>query len=160
MRKIVILILSLMIFCDFGCYSIRKKFVRKKKSEKETPVYVDFKDYPQKPSREAYINYYLFVRGWLDELVGALRKGLSVKRQKRAINEAVMNLEQIISFFNTEGKDKVYPFYEELVEIKDEVDKSNVSSSFRKNSLIRKIENFKRRFEKNFNYTDAEQWMS
>jgi len=149
-----------MIFCDFGCYSLRKKFVRKKKENKETPVYVDFKEYPQQPSREAYINYYLFVRGWLDELTEALKKGLSAKRQKRAINEAVMNLEQIISFYNTEGKDEIYPFYEELVEIKDEVEKSSISSSFRKNSLIRKIENFKRRFEKNFNYTDAKQWMS
>ena len=148
-----------MVFCDFGCYSLRKKFIRKKKTGKEAPVYVDFKEYPQTPSREAYINYYLFVRGWLDELTGALRKGVSFKRQKRAINEAIMNLEQIVSFYNSEGKDKIYPFYEELLEIKGEIEKGSTLSSFRKNSLIRKIENFKRRFEKNFNYTDAEQWM-
>ena len=160
MKKTIILALSIMIFCNFGCYGLRKKFVRKKKSEKEAPVYVDFKEYDQVPSREAYINYYLFIRGWLDELTGALEKDLSFKRQKRAVNEAVLNLEQIISFYNREGKDQVYPFYEELLGIKGEVEKSNVVSSFRKNSLIRKIENFKRRFEKDFNYSDAQQWMN
>jgi hypothetical protein len=120
---------------------------------------VDFKDYPAKPSRDAYIDYYLFVRGWLDELVGALEKGISYKRQKRAIGEAIMNLEQIISFYNLEGKNAIYPLYEELVAIEGEVKKSPNMSQIRRNSLIRKIEHFKRRFERDFNYTDAEKWM-
>ena len=84
-----------MIFVNSGCHSIRKKFIRKKKSKEEVPVYIDFKDYPEIPSREAYIDYYLFVEGWLEELVGALKKGFSYKRQKRSIDEAIMNFEQI-----------------------------------------------------------------
>jgi hypothetical protein len=139
---------------------VRKKFIRKKKSTKEAPVYVAFKDYPQRPTRKAYINYYLFVRGWLDELVGALEKGVSFKRKKRSINEAIMNLEQIISFYNTEGREQVYPFYEDLLDIKKQIEKNPNMSSMKTRSLIRKIELFKRRFEKNFNYTDAEKWMS
>ncbi len=160
MRKIVPFLLSIIIFCNFGCYSVRKKFIRKKKSTKEAPVYVAFKDYPQRPTRKAYINYYLFVRGWLDELVGALEKGVSFKRKKRSINEAIMNLEQIISFYNTEGREQVYPFYEDLLDIKKQIEKNPNMSSMKTRSLIRKIELFKRRFEKNFNYTDAEKWMS
>jgi hypothetical protein len=143
-----------------GCHSIRKKFVRKKKSTQEVPVYVDFKEYSQKPSREAYNDYYIFFRGWLDDLVLSLKKGVSHKRELRAVNEAIMNLEQIISFYSIEGREKVYPFYEELLNVKEEVKKGSNMSEIRRNSLIRRIEGFKRRFEKEFNYSDAEKWMN
>ncbi len=160
MKQLFVVFLILSLVLNSGCHSLRKKFVRKKKPKKETPVYVDFKEYPTKPSRDAYIDYYLFVRGWLDELIGALEKGISYKRQRRAINEAIMNLEQIISFFNTEGKEKIYPLYEELLSMRSQVEKSPNMSEVKRNSFIRKVEHLKRRFEKNFNYSDAEQWMS
>jgi len=159
MRKLLIFFLVLMVSVTSGCYNIRKKFIRKKKYKKEVPVYVDFKDYPTKPSREAYINYYLFVRGWLDDLVEALKKGISYKRQRRAINEAIMNLEQIITFYSAEGKNAVYPIYEELQGFRKEMAKSPNMSETKRNSLIRKIEQLKRKFEKNFNYADVEKWM-
>ena len=149
-----------MAFSNFGCQSLRKKFTRKKKPKEEVPVYVDFKDYPTKPSREAYIDYYLFVRGWLDELIKAMQKGTSPKRQKRAVNEAIMNMEQILAFFNRGGKDKLYPLYEELVSVREEIERSPNLSDAKKNILTQNIERLKRRFEKDFNYTDAEQWMS
>jgi len=159
MKKSLVIFLIAILSLNFGCHSLRKKFIRKKKYEKEIPVYVDFKDYPDKPSRESYINYYLFVRGWLDDLTGALKKGISYKRQRRAINEAIMNLEQIIAFYDSEGKDAVYPIYEKLQYFRDEITKSPNMSEIKRNLLIRKIEQFKRNFEKNFNYTDAEKWM-
>lgn len=160
MKKLFFAFLILLMGLNSGCHSLRKKFVRKKKSKKEVPVYVDFKEYPTKPSREAYIDYYLFVRGWLDELLAAAKKGISHKRQRRAISEAIMNIEQIISFFNTEGKEKIYPLYEELLSIGIQVNKAPNMSEVRRNSLVRKIEQVKRRFEKGFNYSDAEQWMN
>lgn len=159
MRRISIFILIVMISLTAGCHSFRKKFIREKKYKKDPPVYVDFKDYPEKPSRKAYINYYLFVRGWLDELTEALKKGISCKRQKRAVNEAIMNLEQIISFCNQEGKDKIYPLYEELLGIREELVKSPNMSAARRNLFIRKIERLKRKFERDFNYADVVEWM-
>ncbi len=159
MRKLLIFLLVAMVSSTSGCHSLRKKFIRKKKYEKEAPVYVKFKDYPNKPSRGAYINYYLFVRGWLDDLTEALRKGVSYKRQRRAISEAIMNLEQIIAFYDTEGKDAVYPIYEELQGFREAMKKSPNMSEIRRNSLIRKIEKLKRKFEKDFNYSDSEKWM-
>ena len=158
-RKSLVLLL-IGIFTFSGCHSFRQKFIRKKKSSQETPVYVSFKDYPDRPSKDAYIDYYLFVRGWLDELTGALDKGISFKRQKRAINEAVMNLEQIIAFYSHEGKETIYPFYEELLQFREEIERSPNMSATKRNGLIRKIEAWKRRFEKRFNYSDAEKWLS
>ncbi len=159
MRQTFIGFLAILFILSSGCHSLRKKFVRKKKGKKEAPVYVDFKDYPTRPSREAYIDYYLFVRGWLEELRDALRREFSYKREMRAINEAIMNTEQIISFYNTAGKEKIYPFYEELLAIKKQITMSPNMSEMKRTVLIRKIEHVKRRFEKNFNYTDAEKWM-
>lgn len=159
MRKFLIFLLVAMLSLASGCHSLRKKFIRKKRHKKEALVYVNFKDYPAKPSRGAYINYYLFVRGWLDDLTEALRKGISYKRQRRAINEAIMNLEQIITFYNTEGKNTIYPLYEKLQGFREAMKKSPNMSEIKRNSLIRKIEQLKRRFKKDFNYTDAEKWM-
>ena len=159
MRKLLVFFLIAMLSLTSGCYNIRKKFIRKKKQSKEIPVYVNFKDYSAKPSRGYYVNYYLFVRGWLEELIDALKKGISYKRQKRAINEAIMNLEQITTFYNVEGKEKIYPFYEELQGFRKTIQSSPNMSDTKRNSLTRKIERFKRRFEKDFNYRDAEKWM-
>ena len=159
MRKLLIFFLIAILSSTSGCHSLRKKFIRKKKHKPELPVYVNFKDYPAKPSRGAYINYYLFVRGWLDDLTEALRKGISYKRQRRAINEAIMNLEQMITFYDPEGKDAIYPFYEKMQDFREVIKKSPNMSEIKRNSLIRRIEQLKRRFEKDFNYTDAVKWM-
>ena len=159
MKKLLVVFLIAMLSVTSGCHSLRKKFTRKKKNTKELPVYVDFKDYPTKPLREDSINYYLFVRGWLDDLVEALKKGISYKRQRRAINEAIMNLEQIITFYNTEGKDAVYSIYEELQGFKEEMVKSPNMSETKRSFLIRKLQRLKRQFERDFSYTDAEKWM-
>jgi len=159
MKKLLALFLIVMISSTSGCYNIRKKFIRKKKQKDEVPVYVNFKDYPAQPSRKAYINYYLFVRGWLEELTDALKKRISHKRQKRAINEAIMNLEQIITFYDVEGKEKIYPFYEEIRDFRKTIQNNPNMSDVKRNSLVRKIERFKRGFEKDFNYRDAEEWM-
>lgn len=160
MRKFLVYIIILMLNLPIGCHGIRKKFVRKKRHEKESPVYVNFKEYSSKSSQKEYINYYLFVRGWLDDLTEALKRGISYKRQKRAVNEAIMNLEQMITFYDIEGKNKIYSFYEELQNIRSVIQKAPNMSEVKRNSLVRKVERLKRRFEKEFNYIDAEKWMS
>jgi hypothetical protein len=160
MKKILIIFLLIaLMFSTNGCYTLRKKFTRQKKYQKEQPVYVGFKDYPNKPTKEAYLDYYLFVRGWLDDLVDALQKGTSLKREKRAIDEAIMNMEQIIGFFNQEGKEKIYPLYEDLSGFKKEVNRNPNTNDVGRDSLIRGIEHFKRQFEAKFNFNDAQQYM-
>ena len=159
MKKVLSLLLILLIFCGSGCHSVRKKFVRKKQIEKDAPVYVDFKDYAKEPSRDNYINYYLFVKSWLDDLVEALKKQSSYKRQKQAVNETILNFEQIVSFYNQEGKEKVSSLHQELLEMKAEVEKSPNMSEMKKYALIREISLFKREFERKLNYTDAKEWI-
>lgn len=159
MRKYFIFVLIAALFLTSGCYSLRKKFIRKKKYQKEEPVYVNFKDYPTKPSREAYLDYYLFVKGWLEELTESLNRGYSIKREKRAIGEAVMNLEQMIGFFNKEGQEKIYPLYQDLTKVKVSIETNPNLSSVERNTLVQRIEHFRRRFEADFKYSNAQKWM-
>ena len=51
MRKILILLLAGIIFSTGGCTSLRKKFIRKKKYQKEEPVYIILKIRQTKPRR-------------------------------------------------------------------------------------------------------------
>jgi hypothetical protein len=165
MKKTIIFLLILSVLFTSGCYTLRRKFVRKKKYEKEEPAYVAFKEYPTKPSRQAYIDYYIFIKGWLDELSAELSdsftmtKAYSAKRAKRAINQAQMNLEQIISFFNAEGKQKIMPLYKDLLKIKEVVEKNPDMNNIERSNLLRKVESFRRGFEEDFKYSNAEKWM-
>jgi hypothetical protein len=159
MRKYLILLLICVVFSSSGCYALRKKFIRKKKYKEDPTVYVDFKKYPDVPSDQAYIDYYLFVRGWIDELTQALKKRVSFKRQKRSIEEILMNIEQMMACYNQEGKDEIYPLYEDFLGVRDEVIKAPHMSELKTNSLIKRLEHFKRKFESDFNYTDAKKWI-
>ena len=156
------LVVAGVIFANFttGCYALRKKFIRKHKRKKEeAPVYVNFRDYPEKPTRDAYLNYYLFVRGWLDDLQRALKKNTSWKRQKKDIAEAIVNFEQIIRFFNEEGKKAVENTYLGLVNIKKKIESDSQMGGVEINHLIKKIEHLKRKFEHLCKYSNASKWM-
>ena len=149
------IIIFLVIFSLFinGCYSLRKKFVRKKQY-KEEPVYIDFKNYPDVPSKDLYYNYYLLVIGWIDDLKDSLLGVENSKRQKRAIDEAIRNLEQCMAFLNQDGKEKIYPLYKELLDIKKDI--YSGYDNLKKNFILSKIDNFKKRFQANFSYSKAQ----
>ena len=95
-RLFSIFLVFLMIFSLCGCHALRKKFVRKRKKDTPPPLYLELKEYPHKPTQDMYHQYWLFVRGWLEELLLSIEENANAKRQKKAIDEAVMNLEQII----------------------------------------------------------------
>ena len=70
-----------------------------------------------------------------------------------------MNLEQIMSFYNDKGKEKIYPVYQNFISIKKDISKFPNMSQMQKNFLISRIDHIKRRFEADFNYIDAQKWM-
>ncbi len=160
MRKCFTFILLFIFSSQFlGCYALRKKFVRKRKKEVPPPLYLELKEYPKVPTKEMYDEYYLFVRGWLDELIKTIEEGVSSKRQKKSIDEAIQNLEQIIYFYNEEGKKAIQPIYKELVLIREKVYDPYFIRSSNSSYVIRKISKLKREFEKNFSYEKASRWI-
>ncbi len=159
MYKILNLIILLAILVDLsGCYTLRKKFIRKKKKE-EPIVYVNFKEYPQVPTKEVYLDYYLFVQGWLEELYDALTITYNRKKQKQAIEEAIANTQQMIFFFNEEGKKQASSFYSELLEIKKLINTPTLNP-IQKQRLAERVEKLMRLFPRIFCWSKASMWLS
>lgn len=157
-KKVFFIFLGLILVFSGGCRALRDKFIRQRE-EKEAPVYMALRDYPAEPTRQVYLDYYLYARGWLAELMQALQRGISHKRQRRAISEALMNVEQIISFFNQEGKDAIGSLHQELKEVKAEIEKIPNLSQIRRNALVRRVQRIKRDFSSNYTYSNAAAWL-
>lgn len=158
MRKYIILLLISSIMISSGCTSLRRKFIRQKKQEEDIQVYVDFKDYGDKPTSEAYVDYFLYVRGWLDELKVSLDSGLSYKRSKRAIDEAIMNMEQITDILNDEGKAGLKPILTQLNDISKAIKDDRSMGYVDRMRLIKEIEKIRREFDRNFSFSKAQVW--
>jgi len=157
-QKITFSLLIMMLFLSSGCLTLRKKFVRKKKSEKEPVSYVDFKEYPDVPSKKIYHNYYVFAQGWLEDLYHALTKTGNRKKQQQAVNEAIMNVEQMITYFNEEGKEKTSGLYQELLEMQKQVS-SPVLNQLEENHLAKKVERLKRRIIRELDWRVVSAWV-
>lgn len=158
MRKTLYFLLIMLIFCG-GCRTLRRKFVRKRNYKKETPVYVDLKDYSGVPSRQLYVDYSTFVRGWLGDLIQALEDNLSYKRQKRAIGEVIVNLDRIISLYSPEGKAKIDHLYRDFLRVQDKLCRGYPLDITEAHALQREVERLRLRFEADFQYSDAQQWL-
>ncbi len=159
LKNILLVFLGLAIVSSGGCRTLRDKFIREK-TEEEAPVYVAFREYPDKPTRQVYTDYYLYTRGWLGELTKALDKGISHKRQRYAAEQALMNLEQIISFFNQDGRDAIEPLQEALQAIQAEINRIPNLSQTRRNFLIRKVQRVTREFGSSYSYSKVEEWLN
>lgn len=157
-RKITSAVLISALFLSSGCLTLRKKFVRKKKSETEPVAYVDFKEYPDAPSKEIYHNYYIFAQGWLGDLYQALTDTGNRKKQKQAIDETLMNVEQMISYFNEDGKTKTAGIYEELLEVKKQIS-APVLNELEVDYLARKVEQLKRRIIRELDWRVVSEWV-
>ncbi len=140
-----------------GCYPLRKKFV-KKKPRRKPPVYLNLGENSPSFCKEVYLDCYLFIRGWLSEVIDELREGGNVKREKRAIDEVLHNLEVLKSFFNQEGKQKLMQFYKKVEEIKKEIESKLILSEVERLVIRRKVEIMEREFERNFNWRATQQW--
>lgn len=162
MKRWVYIITIFCIVLSFeGCYSLRKKFVRKKKLERkeEEPVYLDLKSYPVKPPLSVYNDYYVFIDGWLDELEDALKRKVSWKREKRAVDQVLMNFEQMLYFFEDDKKKEFDHIYNKIVRLRENIYKTPEKKEGEINRLVRDIEDLRRILDRDMNPTIMEKWM-
>lgn len=160
MRKFLsVALIFFILFGACGCASLRKKFVRKRRKDAAPPLYLELKDYPHVPTQDMYHQYWLFVRGWLDELRLSIEEDSNKKRQLKAADEALMNFEQIVYFFNEQGKEIIAPLKQELVSIRETVHDPYFSSSMNTTIIVRRISKAKREFERDYTYDKASIWL-
>jgi L-lactate utilization protein LutB len=159
MKKMCFLLIALIIFST-GCYTLRKKFVRKKDNAKEAAVYLDLKNYSGAAvSVEDYQDNVSYLNGWLDEASLNLTENGNRKRVRHSLAEAVESMENIIDSYNDDGKRFVKHLYEYLKDIRDDFAKKSTSTVVDCNVFKSRIETFKRDFTHNFNYREAKQWL-
>jgi hypothetical protein len=159
MRRAITIFLILNLLVLSGCHTLRRKFIRQKEHKKDHIVYVDFKEYPDAPSQESYRLYYIFADGWLDELIKSLNYTGNRKKQKHAISEVITNVEQMLSFFNEEGKKETMYLYRELLEVKDQIFSPQLDE-IKKNKLAREVERLKREFRRKFSWRNVSLWVN
>ncbi len=151
-------LLALFLFTQGGCYAFRKKFVRTRKREAPPPLYLDLKEYPAAPTKAMYEDYYLYTRGWLTELTQSLEGIQNRKRQRKSIEQAVFNFEQIIACLNEEGRMHAESLRQAIYEIRDEVCDPYFSGKAY-SGLLQKIRRFTRKFERDYTYEKALSWL-
>ncbi len=154
-KKLFFLFLAIVVAT--GCYSLRKKFVRKKKNLQPKKVYIELKEYPALSLKQLYEDWYLFANAWLEEMIEGLRGDFNYKRQRHAFSEAVKNMDKIRKVFNAEGKKEISPLYNELLGLEGKL--SPFLSGIERNYLLQKIESIKIRFGKGFVYSKVSQWI-
>lgn len=151
-RRIVLIVcLALYAGSCVGCYNLRRKFIRKKNAQEEPPVYVSFKEYSQVPTEKVYRDYYVFVRGWLGDLEQTLQDQSSLKRSRRAIDEALMNFTQMYQSLNEAGKKERSDILAEFMYLK-KVIYNPALFSMDTVRIIARVDKLKRVLEKRMSY--------
>ncbi|MFH1767643.1 MAG: hypothetical protein ABH858_00595 [Candidatus Omnitrophota bacterium] len=142
-----------------GCYSLRKKFIREKKQPQEEQIYVDFKKYPQVASTEMYSDYYVFINGWLDQLIETitLDEIPNYKREKRAATEALRIMDRMMEILDSAGRQKLQPLCDELSEVEKMI--TSDSTDVDRTIILRKTDWVRIRFQRDFTYSKVRKWL-
>jgi len=108
-----------------GCESVRRKFVRKSKAERDNPEEVIYapQEYPVQvmSSEQLYRQYYTFWRGWHQDLMDVLSTGENHKKQVECVTEIVNNLNRMKNLLVAEAQPKLNGYIEQIIPMKDEI---------------------------------------
>lgn len=120
---IVYLGVSLLFVC--GCQTLKKKFTRKPKAEKENVEEVIYapQEYPAQvlSNEDMYRDYYALWRGWAQDLDEALVEGGNRKRQAMSITEMVNNLNKMKGLLTVEAQSGLDKYIAKILPIKDAI---------------------------------------
>ncbi|MBI5415243.1 MAG: hypothetical protein HZA29_00340 [Candidatus Omnitrophica bacterium] len=112
-RRLVLLVcLSIFVTLSSGCASLHKKFVRKKKENKEEQAFIpvlDPVDYPARsvsPEERYRYNYSLW-KVWQRDLVQKIDSRGSDKNQKYLVGQIIVQLEEMKKWINDTRKQEL-----------------------------------------------------
>lgn len=157
MKKKGLALIFVFVFVLSGCHNVRKKFVRKKKKEKEQAVYVNFKEYAKPSSYQLYQDYYLYATGWIDEILKSLEPPINFKRASKSFDELIYTLSQINSIFTDEGKESFSSLYNQVIDIDKEI--KPLLNEIKRRAIVKDLEYIKRRINREFTISKVEQWI-
>lgn len=124
-RYLSIILICIFIFSLAGCETLRRKFTRKSKAERENveEVVYEPKEYPAQimSNEDIYRTYYTFWRGWHQELVEVLAEGQNHKKQVECITEIINNLNKMKDLLSPTAQEGLKGQLQKLMPIKEEI---------------------------------------
>ena len=135
-----------------GCQTLRQKFVRKKKSDKEDkfiPILEPVEYEAHDVSRaERYGHHYQTYRVWERELMAGLERDMPDKRLEFFLNELVTNIEGMIKWAPEDMGDQLQGV---LTEYRSALSYFQSSDAFRNEAgLVSKLRRYERDIRRNF----------
>jgi hypothetical protein len=146
MKNILYCLLAFFLLLPSGCYSLRKKFVRKKDAQAESTICVDLKEYPKGDSRSAYLDHAVFFRGWVSEAMHILEQNGNRKRIAYSMQEAADSLRGMADLCDDVSKGGIDLLRQKLLDLRSEFLLSGVNINER--HFILELEMIRKKFEK------------
>lgn len=157
MRNLLKILIIIILFSSIaGCTQIRRKFTRKKKPKKITPI-VEIKDYSTSLKvDELYKKHFVFWKYWEEELIHNL--GKNIKKQKRCYIEALSELKTMASYLQEQKQKLLQPYIDKLEELKERIEKP-VLSQIEIQDLRLRLKRHKRIVDREFSLSKVESWL-
>ena len=131
---IIFICLGAMIFSSIGCEPLRKKFVRKKKEEKESGIVPVLEPIDYAPKKiysllEQYQRHYSLWKVWDRELIQAIQEGKTVKAQEYNLAQLIEQIEEMKKWMIEEKQKELTPLIDELHAIQRDLSQPSVTHS-------------------------------
>jgi len=111
-----------------GCASLRQKFIRKKKKDKDVrKSFSHLTEYKVRPHIELYTRHYIYWRSWHREIIELL--GKNSKKDKRCIREMIGNLDDMRSMLVDEKGDGLDKHIKELESIEKDIKRGSLTEA-------------------------------
>jgi deoxyribodipyrimidine photolyase len=143
-----------------GCDAFVRKFTRKPKKEELTQeeMVLAPEEYKVGMSKEElYRQYFLFWKSWQDELINALSREGSHKKQVACAKEAIKNLEYLRPLLNEEKQKQLDVYINKLNALKDSVEEDAYNNNFAINASL--AESIKMNILKDFSFNKIKNYL-
>ena len=144
-KKIIALALTIFLTTSLtGCEALQRKFTRKKKAKPIRPMFYKEVDgvSASRPAAELYMTHYVYWKTWMNDLIQ--NAGKNRKRDIRAANEAVANLDDMKEYLTGEKKEELEGYITELRKVATQVKGVSVNAA-RMSRLKQELDKIKAR---------------
>lgn len=146
------------LFLMTGCSGqMRRKFIRKKKEEKTSPVFTP-EDYSAEFTlRQRYINHYTFWKNAETEIINILgQEVINNKKLKFHTNYALVEIKELHNILPDYKQWQIETYVNELTELAEKLYNSSYVRSH-KHTLVTKLKRHYKEVSRNFSYSKVKE---
>jgi len=156
-----VVIMGLLVFGILGCDAFVRKFTRKPKKGEGTrvrPVLVPKEYKSTMTPEELYRQYFLFWKGWQDELIQSLLTSANYKKQSNCVEQATSNLLRIRAMLIPEKQQELDKYIGQLEDLGGRLGDDPYGTNSASNRLT--AERIKMEILKDFSYSKVKDFLA